>query len=43
MGKKKGKGTYKFRNGSRYEGEFNNNKQNGKGTLFDYDGTIYIG
>lgn len=34
-GKKHGKGTYRFHNGLRYEGEYRDGLRNGKGTIFN--------
>ena len=36
-----GQGTYSYRSGSRYVGEFKYGKRNGKGTLTRADGVIF--
>ena len=42
-GKRKGLGTKVFRNGDRYEGEWSNDKANGKGRYEHQDGDVYEG
>ena len=41
--KKQGTGIYHFLNGQRYEGEFNDNKIDGKGKLYKKDQLILEG
>ena len=36
-------GIYRWVNGSRYEGDWNNNKRNGNGKMIGVDGKIYEG
>ena len=38
-----GFGTFKYKNGSIYVGEWWNNEMNGKGTLIWPDGSVYVG
>jgi serine/threonine protein kinase len=44
VGKAEGKGTYRFKNGDVYEGDFVDDRFNGKGTLHRHtEGTLYEG
>ena len=43
MGKKKGFGTFQWKNGAIYEGEFDNDMLNGKGLYIFPDGKKYNG
>ena len=38
-----GYGTWQYRSGDRYEGDFSKGKRNGHGTYFFNDGTKYSG
>jgi hypothetical protein len=38
-----GNGSYKWKNGLKYEGEFHNNSISGKGKLYWPDGSYYSG
>lgn len=40
---KNGNGSFAYADGSRYEGQFMNDKPNGSGTFFDVDGQKYVG
>ena len=43
MGKKEGKGKYRFNDGRVYEGEWVDGKQHGKGRIVYFDGTVVEG
>jgi radial spoke head protein 1 len=42
-GKRHGQGTYRFKNGARYIGEYVMNKKHGQGTFIYPDGSKYEG
>ena len=42
-GERNGFGKYIYKNGDRFEGEWKNNKMEGKGTCFYADGGLYNG